>query len=102
MAGIEDLLKDVNLVIVKRFLFAVESLVNALLLAEELPREARMPQEHDYTKATLPREAPPLGWLSHDQLRESARQMGEAISAEKWTDGFVAAIRLISLFTGAL
>jgi len=45
---------------------------------------------------------PPGGWLTKDDVRVASAKMIEAVAAEKWTDGFVFAVKLFVAAGGAI
>ena len=63
---------------------------------------AQPPVARDYNTGELSRTAPPGGWLPHEELREAARRMAEAIAAEKWTEGLLAALKILFVCGGML
>lgn len=44
----------------------------------------------------------PVDFVSRHEVSRLRRELAEAISAEKWADGFVMAIRIVALFGGAI
>lgn len=85
----------------RAFVTAARHVIDALLIESQRVRQAQAPPARDYQGSGLSREGPPGGWLSHDELRSAAQRLGEAIAAEKWTDGFVVALRVL-MAAGAL
>jgi len=78
------------------FVTAARHVIDALLIEAARVDQTCTPEPRDYESATLSRAAPPGGWLSHAEMRETAQRLGEAIAAEKWTDGVVLALRLLA------
>ncbi len=86
----------------RAFVTAARHAIDALLIEAERVRQTQTPTPRDYNAAALPRGTPPGGWLAHEELRETARRMAEAIAVEKWVDGFIAAVQVLSMMGGAL
>ena len=82
----------------RAFVTAARHVIDAMLLEGARLEEARTPPRRDYESATLSREAPPGGWLSHAELRQTTQKISEAIAAEKWSDGVMFTIRLLARF----
>lgn len=78
------------------FVTAARHVIDAMLIEGQRVRQTQTPGEVDYASAELSREAAPDGWLSHEELRGTVQKMGEAIAAEKWTDGVLFAIKALS------
>ena len=55
----------------------------------------------DYGTAQVGSVGPAGGWLSDGEVKAVAQRMTEAISAEKWFDGFVFAMQLVIMAGGA-
>ncbi len=83
------------------FVTAARHVIDAMMIESQRVRQTRTPGEVDYASAGLSREAAPGGWISHEELRGTVQKMGEAIAAEKWTDGVLFAIKVLSA-VGAL
>lgn len=79
------------------FVRAAWHVIEAMLIEAEHVRQTQTPREKDYGTARLDRSAPAGGWISHDELRSTARRLSEAIAAEKWVEGFVLAMQLLLL-----
>jgi hypothetical protein len=86
----------------RAFVSAARHLIDALLIEAERSRATQTPAARDYESATLARTAPPDGWLSPDALRATAQRMSEALTAEKWMDGFLAALKALGALGGSL
>lgn len=97
-----NLLKQIDMQTARAFVSAARNVIDALLIEAERVGETQTPVARDYTAAGLPREAPPGGWLSHEELRDTARRLAEAVATEKWIDGLVCAVQLFSVMGGAL
>lgn len=94
--------KNIDADTARAFVTAARHVIDALLIEAARVRATQTPAVRDYDQAALSREAPPGGWLSHDELRETAQRLSEAIAAEKWTDGFVCALKTLSALGGLL
>jgi len=86
----------------RAFVAAARHVIDAMLVEGERLREMQTPAACDYERAGLRRDTPAGGWVSHDELRETARRLGEAVAAEKWTEGLVEAVRMLSAVGGLL
>lgn len=80
----------------RAFVSAARHVIDAMLIEGARVQQAQTPGTRDYERSELPRTTPAGGWIAHDELREAARRMGEAIAAEKWTDGVMFAIRVFA------
>jgi predicted phage gp36 major capsid-like protein len=89
--------EQLDLTTVRAFVGAARHVIDALLIEGERVRQAQAPAARDYASAELDRGAPGGGWISHEELRATAQRMSEAIAAERWVEGFVAAVRLLSM-----
>jgi hypothetical protein len=96
----QSLVKSIDRDTARAFVTAARHIIDALLVEAERVREAREPAGRDYNAAGLPRAGASGSWVSHDELRATARRMAEAIAAEKWTDGVVATLQVLALFGG--
>lgn len=83
---------------VQQFVMSVEAAFNAL---ESIAQDPAALQSFASTPVTL-RDTPhfnmPVTVISRTEVSELRRQLSSAISAEKWTDGFMFAIKLITFF----
>ena len=84
----------------RSFVEAARHVIDAMMIEAERVQQAQAPAKQDYAAGRLSRTAPPGGWLSDSELRDTARQLAEAMAAEKWTDGFLAAVRLLAKLGG--
>jgi hypothetical protein len=85
------------------FVASVKLMIDTMLIQPARAEPAQPPQPRDYNTATFgnlasPGATPPGGWISDNELRSASQRMNEAIAAEKWTEGFVAAMQLLLLF----
>jgi hypothetical protein len=81
----------------RSFVTAARHVIDALLIEAQRVQQTQTPAPRDYATATLPRTAPPGGWLSDAELRRTTQALSEAIAAEKWLDGLLTALRLLAL-----
>lgn len=93
------LLNTIDQSTARAFVSAARHVIDAMLIEAERVQETQTPPVRQYGEATLSREAPAGGWISHEELRSAARKLAEAIAAERWTDGALAAIRLFGMFS---
>lgn len=97
---INELLKAIDAETARAFVQAARSVIDAMLIEAARVEETQTPGVIDYENATLSREAPAGGWISHAELRRTTQQMAEAMAAEKWVDGMLAAIRVLRVIGG--
>ncbi len=99
----QTMIQNIDANTAQAFVRAARHVIDALLIEAGRVRATQTPAPREYNNAaTLPRETPAGGWLSHDELRETARQMTEAIAAEKWAEGLLCALRTLALMGGVL
>jgi hypothetical protein len=92
---LSSIVRSIDQETARALVVATRRVIDALLIEGERIRQTQTPAPRDYNVAELPRASAPGGWLSHEELRDTARRMAEAIAAEKWTDGLVAALKLL-------
>jgi hypothetical protein len=97
---LRKLLQNIDAETARAFVSAARYVLDALLLEAARAEETHTPGARDYENAKLSRATPAGGWLSHEELRKTTQEMNEAIAAEKWADGVVFAIRLLTSFGG--
>ena len=95
-----NLAKNIDAETARAFVTAARHVIDAMLIEGQRVQQTQTPGVQDYNAARLPRTAPAGGWISHEEVRETARRMSEAIAAEKWTDGFIAALQILSAMGG--
>ncbi len=84
------------------FVAATRHVLSALVVEVERAAATQTPPPRDYNTAELPRESAPGGWLSPQELRATSQRLTEALAGEKWTDGFVAALKCVAAIGGVL
>lgn len=89
-------LEQIDAQTARAFVVAARRVIDAMLVEGRRVEQARGPAAHDYASAGLSRAAPAGGWLSDAELDAAVQRMGEAIAAEKWVDGALFAIRVLS------
>lgn len=99
---LQSIVRNIDAETARAFVSAARHVIDAMLIEAERVRQVQTPDARDYNEAALSREAPGGGWLSHAELRETAQRLSEAVAAEKWTAGFVCALRLLSALGGQL
>ena len=98
--GIEQLLQGIDAEAARQFVQATQNVLDAMLLESAKAGTQAEPEVRDYRNASLARGGPKGGWLSHEELRATTQKMAEAIAAEKWVDGMLVAIRLLTRVGG--
>lgn len=96
-----QLAKGLDAGAVRAFVTAARHVIDALMIEATRLEQVRTPGVRDYATAELSREAPGGGWIASDELRATTQKLTEAIAAEKWVEGFVVAVRLLSALGGA-
>lgn len=99
---LRTLARNIDANTARAFVTAARHVIDALLIEAERVRKTQTPGEQDYNQARLPRKAAPGGWLSHQELRETARRLSEAVAAERWTDGLLFALKALNVVGGML
>lgn len=93
----QTIVRQMNPATARAFVQATRNVIDALMIEGARVREAHGPQPRDYENADFSREAPAGGWIATEELRATAQRMNEAIALEKWTEGFIFAVRLMSM-----
>lgn len=78
---------------IKAFVLTVQKIVNKALIQ---PTEV-IPESKTVEGGTFSVPSPSGGWIGVSELKNVNQKMVEAISAEKWEDGFWFAVQLIML-----
>ncbi|MCK4342025.1 MAG: hypothetical protein KAY37_09920 [Phycisphaerae bacterium] len=99
---LQTIVKNIDAKTAQAFVTATRHVIDAMLIEAQRVHQTQTPSPKDYNHAPLSREAAPGGWLSHTELRETARQLSEAVAAEKWTDGVLFALKALSVMGGVL
>jgi len=89
--------KQVDASAAQAFVSAAMHVLQAAMVEAERARPELPPGQRDYEHATLSRETPAGGWISHGELRRATQQISEAIAAEKWAEGLVFALQAIAM-----
>ena len=100
--NIEDAVKRIDVDAARAFVHAARNVIDALLLEVEEVRSVQTPAARDYNQAQLPRDTAPGGWLSHEEVRNTAQRLAEAMAAEKWCDGVLFTLQLLQVLGGGL
>ncbi|MFO0971844.1 MAG: hypothetical protein U1A27_00180 [Phycisphaerae bacterium] len=95
---IRQLLARVTPETAKALVHATRTVLDAIGAEQSrIAASAAPPGGVDYAAAGHDRTSPAGGWITPDELRERGQAMSEAIAAEKWIDGVVAAIQALAL-----
>lgn len=97
---LKTLLTHIDADTARAFVTATRHMIDALLIEGERVHQAQTPDARDYNTADLPRTTPAGGWLTHSELRDTARRLSEAIASEKWTDGVLFAFQALRTVGG--
>jgi hypothetical protein len=98
---LQSILKQIDAPTAEAFVRAARNVIDAMLIEVQRVRAVSTPEPRDYNAAALPRAAPPGGWLSADELRQTTQELTEAIAAEKWVDGVLFAVKALAIVGGA-
>lgn len=93
----EKVLKRVDGRTARAFVEATRHLIDAVMIEGARVRQAQSPGAMDYESAGLSRASAAGGWISDDELRGAVQRMSEAIAREKWTEGVMAALKVLVL-----
>ena len=93
---LEAILKQIDAGTAKAFVQAARHVIDAMLIEGQRVAQARGPRQRDYNEAPVEATTPAGGWISDSEIHETARRLSEAMAAEKWIDGMVFAVRLMS------
>jgi hypothetical protein len=96
------LLSSVRPETARAFVTATWSVIQAVRAELDESAQRRTPAGRDYRERSLSRTAPAGGWLTDEELCKTAEALAEAIAAEKWTDGLITALKLLSALGGVL
>jgi hypothetical protein len=97
---LQKLLQNIDAETARAFVSAAGHVIDAMLFETARVGETLTPPTRDYENAALPRATPAGGWISHEELRLSTQKMAEALAAEKWADGVVLAIQVLTRCAG--
>lgn len=105
LMDLQKLARAIDARTAQAFVTAARHVIDALLIEGERVAQMQTPGARDYNDesgAVLPRGAPAGGWISHAELRDTSKRLAEAIAAERWTEGLLAALKLFSVVGGVL
>jgi hypothetical protein len=94
--NVQAILKQIDASTARAFVQATRHVIDAMLIEGERIAQAQRPTPRDYNSAAIDATTPAGGWISDSEIHDSARRLSEAIAAEKWIDGAMFAIRLLS------
>lgn len=97
---LRTLLTRIDAETARAFVTATRHVIDAMLIEGERVQQAQTPGARDYNTADLLRTTPAGGWLTHSALRDAARQLAEAVAAEKWADGVLFALQALRAVGG--
>ena len=97
-----ELFRGVDVQTAREFVNSARRVVDALLIESERVEKEKGVSRRDYNTTDLDRSDPASGWISHSELRDTARRMSEAIAREKWTEGLFFALKLLGKVGGGL
>ena len=83
---------------IKSFLVAAKNVADQLVVQVKQAKSTSTPGPTNYLDPNggLDRSAPEGGWLTPETLQNYSQRMTEALTAEKWEEGFVACLALLS------
>lgn len=94
---IEQIAGRIDASAAQAFVRAARHVIDAMMIEANRVQQTQTPGHTDYASAELSRAAPPGGWISQSELNEAQQKMTEALAAEKWTEGFATAIRVLKM-----
>ncbi len=94
--NLAELVKSLDAQTARAFVQAARNVIDALLIEAARVEETQTPKTRDYNRAGLDRSAPAGGWLSHSELRQTTQKVAEAMAAEKWTEGVMWTIQVLT------
>jgi hypothetical protein len=97
---IASLAKQIEPETARAFVSAARHVIDAAMLEAERVNRAMTPPARDYASSTLDRSTPAGGWITPEELREAARQVGEAMADERWNEGIGAVLKSLALIWG--
>lgn len=83
--------------VAQSFVRAAFNVLTAMTAEVTRAKPARPPGQRDYNAAGLSREGPAGGWISDSELRAATQRISEAITTEKWGEGFMFALQAIAM-----
>lgn len=86
---------------IKQVVAAVFAAVDAAQVESSKRIESGPGHAKDYDAIEPNREGPPGGWIDDAEIRNTCKAMSEAISLEKYVEGFIMAVRIMSMIKGA-
>lgn len=95
-----EVVRGIDAETARAFVTAACRVIDAMLLETHRRQAVRTPEPRDYEGAALTRDTDPGGWLAHDELRATAQRLAEAVAAEKWTEGLLAALTALRCVGG--
>lgn len=95
--NLEAIAKRIDADSARAFVHAARNLVNAVMVEVARQKDVSGPTPRDYRSAGLSSEPAPGGWISRGELDRACQQMSEAMAAEKWVEGVMAAVRAIGM-----
>lgn len=96
---IEQIASRIDAGSAQAFVRAARHVIDAMMIEANHVQQTQTPGQTDYANVGLTREAPAGGWISRSEIHAAQQQMTEAISAEKWVEGFAAAVRVLQLIS---
>lgn len=99
---VKTVLKQIDASTARAFVHATRHVIDAMLVEGERIAQTQGPRARDYNAAAVAgtsetgASAPAGGWISDSEIHDTARRLSEAIAAEKWVDGAMFAIQLLS------
>ncbi len=95
-----EVVRGIDAETARAFVAAACRVIDAMLVETQRRQAARTPEQRNYEEAGLRRDAAAGGWLSHDELRQTVQRLAEAVAAEKWTEGLLAALAALRCLGG--
>lgn len=96
LSTIKTIADKLDLATIQSFTRAALDVIQVVLNEAEKRAATATPDKVDYAHADHDWSAPAGGWLTPDEIRTAITEITEAIAAEKWFDGFVAAVKMMA------
>lgn len=95
-----EVVRGIDAETARAFVTAACRVIDAMLIETQRRQAAQTPEQRDYEQAGLRRDTAAGGWLAHEEVRRTVQHLAEAVAAEKWTEGVLAALAVLRCLGG--